>query len=119
MKKTLKQKISFVLAKHDPIHLIRIGAPSDEYDGEAGDFCRFLVHTNKKLTSKLIAEKLHLIFALSFSNTCSIIEAQKSMRSILKPKKPDTFGVAMAGSHEMYELIAKDVMQAIRNHERY
>ncbi len=60
-------QLTQIVNKHDPIHLIQMGAPDDEYQPEIGEI--FVALQNKQMEENELAEKIKAVFVKWFDET--------------------------------------------------
>lgn len=99
-KKTLKQKISNILAKHDTVKLIALGAPNDEYDSEAKMIYDYVRRGKHRSDTIYMTDKIYSIFARMFFNS---YERMPIGGGIIGPKTD-------------YVQLTKDVIKAVKKH---
>jgi hypothetical protein len=83
----MKAKIEQILVRHDPIGLIKMGAPQDEYDSEAQMICE---RTTKHFSREKIHQIIHEVFVHQFD------DGKKGLKSI-------------AGPYDNYKAIALEI----------
>ena len=68
-------KIQKIVNEYDPMHLIKCGAPEDEYLPEVGQIFEYK-RLNQNIQKELFIENIKLIFVESFSANYEIDEDQ-------------------------------------------
>ncbi len=96
--KSLYTEMVETLARHDPIHLTRIGAPRDEYEFEA---CEILTRLKETHSPDEVRRLIYQVFVRSFNHGYGADE---------DPDRDDPKYIGeLAGSESSYEEIAHDV----------
>ena len=75
----MKEKIEQILVKHDPVKLIKMGAPTDEYDSEAQMIWE---RTTRHFSQDKIHEIIYEIFLEQFDGKKSIIGESEKYKPI-------------------------------------
>lgn len=66
-----KDDITKLLAKHDPMVFMYLGAPDDEYEGEAELIDNFCRQNPDKITQNELSVKIKYIFVQMFNESCA------------------------------------------------
>jgi len=63
-------QVKEVICRHDPMALLKMGAPGDEYDSEVAE----IVHRRNQLNSDLGAKEIKVIFEYWFMPECITLQ---------------------------------------------
>lgn len=80
----MKEKIELILVKHDPVKLIKMGAPQDEYDSEAKMIWE---RTTRHFSQEKIHDIVYEVFLIQFAGRKSIIGEFDSYKVIAQEIK--------------------------------
>lgn len=103
----MKEKIEAILAKHDPVGLIKMGAPQDEYSSEAQMIWE---RTTRHFSLDKIHNIIYEVFQLQFGQgTVYRSDRNGNMIAIGDDYAPIEVVVKIIGKYESYEPIAKEI----------
>jgi hypothetical protein len=106
----MKDKIEQILIKYDPVGLIKIGAPSDEYDSEAQ---LIFEYTTKHFSLEKIQQIVYDVFVKQFSG--GEVYAMMGIDPVLLGVRPSSIKKAepLIGKFEKYHSIAEDIKKLL------
>jgi hypothetical protein len=107
----MKEKIETILVKYDPVKLIKIGAPLDEYDSEAQMIC-------ERTTRHFSLDKIHnIVYDVFYSQfgggTVYKANRQGEMIAIGDDIAPVEVTVRIIGKFEEYLSIAQEIKELL------
>ena len=106
----MKDKIEAILVKHDPVALVKIGAPLDEYSSEA----RLIFnHLDQSYSVEKIQSLVYEIFRQSFGcgDIYRVIELE--FVKVGRQATPDEQIDKIIGTIDNYRLIAEDIKKIL------
>lgn len=107
----MKEKIEAILVKHDPVKLINMGAPTDEYSSEAQMIWE---RTTRHFSQKKIHEIIYEVFINQFGKgTTYKQDRDGNMFAIGEDIAPIEIAIRIIGKFESYEPIAREIKELL------
>jgi hypothetical protein len=106
----MKDKIEIILAQHDPVALIKMGAPLDEYSSEAQ---MIFDNLDESFSVEKIQHLVYDIFKKSFGSGDIYRVIEFEMIKIGKKATPDEHIDRIIGTIDNYRLIAEDIKKIL------
>lgn len=112
----LKNQIEAILARHDPVKLIAIGAPLDEYSSESKLIADIV---DGSYTIPAIQQIVYEVFSQQFGNGTAYQTVDGQLMEVeLDPVGADQAGGAqisdIIGEYDGYHAIAEDIEKLLR-----
>jgi hypothetical protein len=109
----MKDEIEKILAKHDPVKLIKIGAPEDEYSSEAQMICERMNKFNRITAVEKIQDIVYEAFIHQFSGG-SCFSMDHGMLEYTGETAPSLVKAEpIIGTYDQYRLIAEDIKKLL------
>jgi hypothetical protein len=107
---TMKDKIEQILAKHDPVKLIKIGVPQDEYSSEAQMICDRI---DQFFSVEKIQDIVYEAFIHQFSGG-SCFSMNHGMLEYTGERAPSLIKAEpIIGTYDQYRGIAEDIKKIL------
>jgi hypothetical protein len=109
----MKDQIEKILAKHDPVKLIVIGAHQDEYSSEAQMIWERIAQFNQLVSAEIIQDIVYEAFIHQFSGG-SCFSMNHGMLEYTGEEAPSlTKAKPIIGNYDQYRLIAEDIKKIL------
>lgn len=106
----MKEKIEAILVKYDPVKLIKMGAPQDEYDSEAQ---MIYERTTRHFSLEKIHEIVYDVFVKQFTGGTKYKMEDGEMTSLGEVASSWTRAKSIIGFYEDYRCIALAIKELL------